>query len=377
MGLVAYGTLTVALAVGVAFQHRAAAAATSVTPVPLTVVNLGAGAVVATVDCEKGHGYFSKKAFAGDLAPALHRPFVAARPGAASQTVTGRGARVVAFLKKWKPLYKYERKKIMIWNYARRHFKQKLCKTSFTQAKKKVMHALKMKRKMRFTFKRDRRRLWIQRVNANSRLHGISYSVLINKMKEACININRKMLSQLGVYDRPIFTNILELAIPNWREVQKYRQSIKVRKVWTTEEIDAVMIPRIEKQFPNIYTDGCIRFNRKVEEGVIAYAVDMGPAEKWREILPRTPELANFNIPDHWCQNSNQELQNLPLQYFDWGMDLDKAPVKWKKNMQKLRDEKALDAERIARGEPAWPSKEGVSRADWYAKEPQSWFEDK
>lgn len=47
--------------------------------------------------------------------------------------------------------------------------------------------------------KREFRKLWIQRINAGAREHGLSYSVFMNKMKEANINLNRKVLADLAM----------------------------------------------------------------------------------------------------------------------------------------------------------------------------------
>ena len=56
--------------------------------------------------------------------------------------------------------------------------------------------------------KRQFRRLWIIRINAASRLNGLSYSKFIGGLKKADIRINRKMLAQLAVTDPQTFTNI-------------------------------------------------------------------------------------------------------------------------------------------------------------------------
>ncbi len=47
--------------------------------------------------------------------------------------------------------------------------------------------------------KREFRKLWIQRINAGAREHGLSYSVFMNKMKESDINLNRKVLADLAM----------------------------------------------------------------------------------------------------------------------------------------------------------------------------------
>ncbi|RJQ45152.1 MAG: 50S ribosomal protein L20 [Anaerolineaceae bacterium] len=60
--------------------------------------------------------------------------------------------------------------------------------------------------------KRDLRKLWITRINAASRLNGISYSRLIYAMKKADITLNRKMLADLAVRDPQAFAAVVEKA---------------------------------------------------------------------------------------------------------------------------------------------------------------------
>ena len=58
--------------------------------------------------------------------------------------------------------------------------------------------------------KRSFRSLWISRINAASRLHGLKYTHLINKLKSNNIDINRKVLADLAVYDPDGFKAIVE-----------------------------------------------------------------------------------------------------------------------------------------------------------------------
>lgn len=58
--------------------------------------------------------------------------------------------------------------------------------------------------------KRDFRKLWISRINAASRPLGLSYSQLINGLKKANIEINRKMLSELAINEPETFAKIVE-----------------------------------------------------------------------------------------------------------------------------------------------------------------------
>jgi large subunit ribosomal protein L20 len=64
----------------------------------------------------------------------------------------------------------------------------------------------------RKTRKRDFRRLWITRINAAARLNGLSYSHFINGLKKAQIDIDRKMLADLAVYDEQGFAKLAEVA---------------------------------------------------------------------------------------------------------------------------------------------------------------------
>ena len=60
--------------------------------------------------------------------------------------------------------------------------------------------------------KRDFRRLWIVRINAATRLSGMSYSTFINGLKKANVNVNRKMLADMAVNDAAGFAQLVELA---------------------------------------------------------------------------------------------------------------------------------------------------------------------
>lgn len=57
--------------------------------------------------------------------------------------------------------------------------------------------------------KRDFRRLWITRINAAARLNGISYSKLMNGLKNKQIELDRKILAELAVYDPSAFSEIV------------------------------------------------------------------------------------------------------------------------------------------------------------------------
>jgi large subunit ribosomal protein L20 len=75
----------------------------------------------------------------------------------------------------------------------------------FRVANQQVMKALRYAYIGRKQKKRIFRRIWISRINAASRLNGISYSQLIHKFKKSNIDLNRKMLSQIAVLDASTF----------------------------------------------------------------------------------------------------------------------------------------------------------------------------
>ena len=60
--------------------------------------------------------------------------------------------------------------------------------------------------------KRQFRQLWIARINAASRQNGLSYSRFINGLKNASIEIDRKILADIAVFDKVVFTTLVEKA---------------------------------------------------------------------------------------------------------------------------------------------------------------------
>jgi large subunit ribosomal protein L20 len=58
--------------------------------------------------------------------------------------------------------------------------------------------------------KRDYRKLWIQRINAAARMHGMSYSTFIGKLKKAGIELNRKVLADLAMNHPEAFKAVVE-----------------------------------------------------------------------------------------------------------------------------------------------------------------------
>lgn len=75
----------------------------------------------------------------------------------------------------------------------------------FKVAKQQVAKSLVYAFRDRKQLKRDFRKLWIARINAAVRPHGISYSKFMNGLRKANIQINRKMLSELAIHQPEAF----------------------------------------------------------------------------------------------------------------------------------------------------------------------------
>ncbi|MEW9122050.1 MAG: 50S ribosomal protein L20 [Thermotaleaceae bacterium] len=82
----------------------------------------------------------------------------------------------------------------------------------FRPANEAVMRSLRFAYIGRKLRKRDFRKLWIARINAAARMNGISYSRLINGLKVAGIEVNRKMLAEMAVYDEVGFKQLVDVA---------------------------------------------------------------------------------------------------------------------------------------------------------------------
>ena len=84
--------------------------------------------------------------------------------------------------------------------------------SAFRIAKEAVMKAGQYQYRDRRQRKRQFRALWIARINAAARELGMSYSVFMNGLKKAEIEVDRKMLADLAVFDKPAFAAIANQA---------------------------------------------------------------------------------------------------------------------------------------------------------------------
>ena len=82
----------------------------------------------------------------------------------------------------------------------------------FRIANEAVMRAGQYAYRDRRNKKRDFRSLWITRINAAVREHGLSYSVFMNGLKKAAIVVDRRVLADIAVLDKPAFTRFVEKA---------------------------------------------------------------------------------------------------------------------------------------------------------------------
>jgi large subunit ribosomal protein L20 len=89
------------------------------------------------------------------------------------------------------------------WGAKSKHFK--MAKQAVLKSGNYAFAGRKMK-------KRDFRKLWIARISAQAKACGMNYSTFMHGLKNAGINLNRKMLSELAVYDKEAFAALAEKA---------------------------------------------------------------------------------------------------------------------------------------------------------------------
>lgn len=85
-------------------------------------------------------------------------------------------------------------------------------KNIFKRAKETLMRAWAFAFKGRRLKKRDMRSLFINRITAASRQRGLSYSKFMHGLTKANVQLNRKMLSQLAIYEPEAFTQLTSIA---------------------------------------------------------------------------------------------------------------------------------------------------------------------
>ena len=106
------------------------------------------------------------------------------------------------------PLTQRRHKKVLEFTKGQRGSKHRL----FKRANEAMMKSLEYAYRDRRTKKRDFRRLWITRINAAARQHGMSYSVFMNGLKKAEIDLDRKVLAEIAYHDSEAFGKLVESA---------------------------------------------------------------------------------------------------------------------------------------------------------------------
>ena len=85
-------------------------------------------------------------------------------------------------------------------------------KNLISQAQMSVEKALSYAYRDRRVKKREFRRLWIVRINAAARNHGLSYSQFINGLTKAGVDLDRKVLSDIAIHDDAAFAELVKVA---------------------------------------------------------------------------------------------------------------------------------------------------------------------
>ena len=127
--------------------------------------------------------------------------------------------------------------------------KHRLYKT----ANEQVMHSERYAYSDRKQKKRDFRKLWITRINAECRNNDISYSKFINGLSNAGVEINRKMLSELAINDKEAFANLVKVAkTGKISTVNTAKKEVKE----ATKEISAMTVLELKELAKNKNIEG-------------------------------------------------------------------------------------------------------------------------
>ena len=131
--------------------------------------------------------------------------------------------------------------------------KHRLYKTAHEQ----VMHSERYAYRDRKQKKREFRKLWITRINAACRENGISYSKFINGLNKAGVEVNRKMLSELAIYDPEAFSDLVKISkgekvapkkVETKKEEAKKETKKEVKKEETKKEVKGEKKTSVKKE---------------------------------------------------------------------------------------------------------------------------------
>ncbi len=120
--------------------------------------------------------------------------------------------------------------------------KHRLYKTAHEQ----VMHSDRYAYRDRKQTKRNFRKLWITRINAECRNNDISYSRFIDGLNKAGVEINRKMLSELAIYDKEAFAGLVKIAKEGKVSEVKVAKKEVVKEEAADKSLDAMTVAELK-----------------------------------------------------------------------------------------------------------------------------------
>lgn len=109
------------------------------------------------------------------------------------------------------PSSRRRRKKVLKSAKGYRGSRSKLIRTATETVHRAAQYAYRDRRKR----KSDMRRLWIVRINAGARMHGLSYSRFMHGLRAANVQVDRKMLADMAVNDAEGFAKLADIAKGN------------------------------------------------------------------------------------------------------------------------------------------------------------------
>lgn len=99
-------------------------------------------------------------------------------------------------------------KKVLKFTKGQYGTKSKLFRRANEAMLKSLFYAFRDRRNK----KRDFRRLWITRINAAARINGISYSQFVHGLKQANVQVDRKVLAHIAIHNAPAFAKLVDVA---------------------------------------------------------------------------------------------------------------------------------------------------------------------
>ena len=116
----------------------------------------------------------------------------------------------------------------------------------YKSAKEQLMHAGQYAYRDRRQKKRDFRKLWIVRINAECRVNDISYSRFIEGLNKAGVEVNRKMLSEIAINDKEAFKKLVELA-KNAKAGKVVKEEVSTKEEKETTDLSKLTVAELRE----------------------------------------------------------------------------------------------------------------------------------